>query len=184
MGMFICLEARRALLLMSTPLRGRLARLRDPHRESTVTVHPAMWTDLEFFNQTINSFDASKHLYSVEHYQFRYYQYQRQLKQCRQVLKANANGFFAAAHIFVTTYFAGAMNSEFVNGFAADGAQVPDGGATVILLFTALERARYGATLLCPSSVSVLAPAKRKWPLNRTPIFIPHAVQVPIISMG
>jgi hypothetical protein len=53
-----------------------------------------------------------------------------------RVLIANAQGFFAAAHIFVTTYPANAKKGALVTGFAANG--VPDGGATVMLLGAAL----------------------------------------------
>jgi hypothetical protein len=55
------------------------------------------------------------------------------------VLTANANGALVAAHIFVTSYPANAKNSALATGFAANtGAQVPDGGATVMLLGAAL----------------------------------------------
>lgn len=54
-----------------------------------------------------------------------------------QVLKANAKGYFAAAHIFVTAYPADAKKGALVTGFAANG-RVPDSGATVMLLGAAL----------------------------------------------
>jgi hypothetical protein len=56
------------------------------------------------------------------------------------VLALNANGFDAAAHIFVTTSPANASNSALATGFAGEGAQghVPDGGTTVMLLGVAL----------------------------------------------
>src|SRR5947209_5423010 len=55
------------------------------------------------------------------------------------VLVANAQGAFAAAHIFVTTSPANASNSALVTGFAANGGStVPDGGTTVMLLGAAL----------------------------------------------
>ena len=55
------------------------------------------------------------------------------------VLIANAQGAFAAAHIFVTTSPANASNSALVTGFAANGGStVPDGGTTVMLLGAAL----------------------------------------------
>jgi hypothetical protein len=57
------------------------------------------------------------------------------------VLIANADGFDAAAHIFVTTSPANASNSALATGFAAEtggGISVPDGGMTVMLLGVAL----------------------------------------------
>lgn len=50
------------------------------------------------------------------------------------VLAANAGGSLAAAHIFVASNPANASGSALATGFAADGAQVPDGGSTVALL--------------------------------------------------
>jgi protein with PEP-CTERM/exosortase system signal len=64
------------------------------------------------------------------------------------VLTANAQGFFAASHIFVTTSPANAANGASVTGFAGNGGgtpSVPDGGTTVMLLgaaFGALGMAR------------------------------------------
>jgi hypothetical protein len=55
------------------------------------------------------------------------------------VLAANANGAMAAAHIFVTRLPVNAANGAVCTGFAAnDGARVPDGGTTVMLLGAAL----------------------------------------------
>ena len=56
------------------------------------------------------------------------------------VLAFNADGFDAAAHIFVTAFPANASNSAIVTGFAGEGTgtNVPDGGTTVMLLGAAL----------------------------------------------
>jgi hypothetical protein len=55
------------------------------------------------------------------------------------VLVANANGAMAAAHIFVTKLPVKSINGALATGFAANGgSQVPDGGATVMLLGVAL----------------------------------------------
>jgi len=54
------------------------------------------------------------------------------------VLAANSGGSLAAAHIFVTVSPANAANGALNTGFAANGGQVPDGGATVMLLGVAL----------------------------------------------
>jgi hypothetical protein len=56
------------------------------------------------------------------------------------VLTANAQGAFAAAHIFVTLNPPNLANGALVTGFAANGGSVnvPDGGTTVMLLGAAL----------------------------------------------
>lgn len=55
------------------------------------------------------------------------------------VLTANAQGFFAASHIFVTSSPANASNGALATGFAGNtGGSVPDGGTTVMLLGAAL----------------------------------------------
>jgi protein with PEP-CTERM/exosortase system signal len=64
------------------------------------------------------------------------------------VLTANASGFLAAAHIFVTTSPANAANGASITGFAAGPGgvppppppppSVPDGGTTLMLLGSAL----------------------------------------------
>jgi hypothetical protein len=56
-----------------------------------------------------------------------------------QVLIANLQGAFAAAHIFVAQLINGQLVNVMVTGFAANGgSQVPDGGTTVMLLGAAL----------------------------------------------
>jgi len=88
-------------------------------------------------NQTINSFDGFKHSSST--ISFTLTNISGSWSSAGQVLRANPTGYFAAAHIFVTTYPANAANGALVTGFAANGgAQVPDGGATVMLLGAAL----------------------------------------------
>jgi hypothetical protein len=56
------------------------------------------------------------------------------------VLTANAQGAFAAAHIFVTAAPANQANGALATGFVANGGAVstPDGGMTVMLLGAAL----------------------------------------------
>jgi VPDSG-CTERM motif len=55
------------------------------------------------------------------------------------VLLANVQGALAAAHIFVAQLIDGQLVNVNVTGFAANGgAQVPDGGMTVMLLGMAL----------------------------------------------
>jgi hypothetical protein len=88
-------------------------------------------------NQTINSFDGFMHSSST--ISFTLTNMSGSWSSAGQVLAANAQGLFAAAHIFVTTYPANAKIGALVTGFAANGgAQVPDGGATVMLLGAAL----------------------------------------------
>jgi len=87
-------------------------------------------------NQTIDSFDGFKHSSSTM--SFTLTNMSGSWSSAGQVLMANAQGYFAAAHIFVTTYPANAANGALVTGYVANGAQVPDGGATVMLLGAAL----------------------------------------------
>jgi len=56
------------------------------------------------------------------------------------VLTANGNGAFVAAHIFVAAFPASPAAGALVTGFAANGGAVnaPDGGTTVMLLGAAL----------------------------------------------
>jgi hypothetical protein len=56
------------------------------------------------------------------------------------VLTANANGSFVAAHIFVTAFPADPAAGALATGFASNGGAVntPDGGTTVMLLGAAL----------------------------------------------
>ena len=88
-------------------------------------------------NQTITSFDGFTHSSST--IAFSLTNTSGKWASANQVLIANASGVFAAAHIFVTSYPASTKNSALATGFAANtGAQVPDGGATVMLLGAAL----------------------------------------------
>ncbi len=88
-------------------------------------------------NQTITSFDGFTHSSST--ITFSLTNTSGKWASAAQVLIANASGVFAAAHIFVTSYPANAQNGALATGFAANtGAQVPDGGTTVMLLGMAL----------------------------------------------
>ena len=88
-------------------------------------------------NLTINSFDGFTH--SSDSISFTLTNTSGTWATASAVLKANANGAFAAAHIFVTTSPANAANGASVTGFAATGgSRVPDGGTTVMLLGAAL----------------------------------------------
>ena len=86
-------------------------------------------------NQTISSFGHSSSTFS-----FTLTNISGRWSSAGQVLKANANNYFALAHIFVTTSAANAINRTRVNGFVAGPGfgTVPDGGATVMLLGAAL----------------------------------------------
>jgi hypothetical protein len=89
-------------------------------------------------NQTITSFDGFTH--SSDTISFTLTNTSGTWGTAGQVLIANANGVFAAAHIFVTASPANAKNGALATGFAANGGgtQVPDGGTTVMLLGAAL----------------------------------------------
>jgi hypothetical protein len=89
-------------------------------------------------NQTITSFDGFTHSSST--ISFNLTNTSGTWGTAAQVLIANANGVFAAAHIFVTLSPANAKNGALATGFAANGGgqQVPDGGTTVMLLGAAL----------------------------------------------
>jgi VPDSG-CTERM motif len=87
-------------------------------------------------NQTINSFGGYKQSSST--ISFTLTNTSGSWSSAGQVLKANAKGYFAAVHIFVTASPANAKNGALVTGFAANGVGVPDGGATVMLLGAAL----------------------------------------------
>jgi hypothetical protein len=88
-------------------------------------------------NQTINSFDGFGH--TSDTVSFSLTNTSGTWGSASSVLIANAQGVFAAAHIFVTTSPANASNTALATGFAANGGgQVPDGGTTVMLLGAAL----------------------------------------------
>jgi hypothetical protein len=86
------------------------------------------------FNQTVNSFDGFTH--SSDTISFILTNTSGTWANVMDVLAANADGFYAAAHIFVTTDPANASNGALATGFVTNG--VPDGGATVMLLGMAL----------------------------------------------
>ena len=89
------------------------------------------------FNLRISSFDGFTH--SSDTITFTLTNTSGTWASAADVLIANADGFDAAAHIFVTTSPANASNSALATGFAAESAGgVPDGGTTVMLLGTAL----------------------------------------------
>jgi hypothetical protein len=88
-------------------------------------------------NQTITSFDGFTH--SSGTISFTLTNTSGKWATANSVLIANAHGAMAAAHIFVTLSPANAANGALATGFAANGgAQVPDGGTTVMLLGAAL----------------------------------------------
>ncbi len=88
-------------------------------------------------NQTINSFDGFTH--SSDTISFTLTNTGGTWASSATVLKANSNGVFVAAHIFVTAFPANTSNSALATGFAANGGSfVPDGGTTVMLLGVAL----------------------------------------------
>jgi hypothetical protein len=89
------------------------------------------------FNLTINSFDGFTH--SSDTISFTVTNTSGTWGSAADVLAFNAQGFDAAAHIFVTSSPANASNSALATGFAAESAGgVPDGGTTVMLLGAAL----------------------------------------------
>jgi len=90
-------------------------------------------------NQTVNSFDGFTH--SSDTISFTLTNTSGGTwATSNNVLKANANGVFVAAHIFVTSSPANAANGAVSTGFAANGGSfVPDGGTTVMLLGEALR---------------------------------------------
>ena len=88
-------------------------------------------------NQTINSFDGFTH--SSSSISFTLTNASGTWGNAHQVLIANSQGVYAAMHVFVTASPANAANGALATGFAANGgSQVPDGGATVMLLGAAL----------------------------------------------
>jgi len=92
-------------------------------------------------NQTINSFDGFMHSSST--ISLTLTNTSGTWSNAVHVLAANAQGAFAAAHIFVHTFAAAspnAHNEALATGFAGNGGgpQVPDGGTTVMLLGAAL----------------------------------------------
>jgi hypothetical protein len=90
------------------------------------------------FNLTMNSFDGFTR--SSDHITFTLTNVSGTWASAADVLINNAQGFDAAAHIFVTSAPANASNSALATGFAGEGPQtnVPDGGTTVMLLGVAL----------------------------------------------
>ena len=91
------------------------------------------------FNLTINSFDGFTH--SSDHITFTLTNTSATWLSAADVVTTNANGFDAAAHIFVTTAPANASNSALATGFAGEAPgpfHIPDSGATAMLLGCAL----------------------------------------------
>jgi len=91
------------------------------------------------FNLRISSFDGYTH--SSDTISFTLTNTAGNWGSAASVLAFNANGFDAAAHIFVSaTNPANASISALVTGFAGEGpaGHVPDGGTTVMLLGAAL----------------------------------------------
>jgi len=89
------------------------------------------------FNLTLNSFDGFTH--SSDTISFILTNTSGTWASAADVLVNNANGFDAAAHIFVTSAPANASNSALATGFVGEGTGVvPDGGTTVMLLGVAL----------------------------------------------
>ena len=95
---------------MSTPLRGKLGRLRGPTlaQESTGVVDHEMWTDLEFLIKQSTALTDFGHSSST--FSFTLTNSSGRWSSAGQVLKANAKDYFALAHIFVTASAANAMN--------------------------------------------------------------------------
>lgn len=92
------------------------------------------------FNLRINSDDGYTH--SSDTITFTLTNTSGTWASASDVLINNANGFDAAAHIFVAAFPADASASALATGFAGEGPQspphLPDGGATVMLLGAAL----------------------------------------------
>ena len=89
------------------------------------------------FNQRINSFDGFAH--SSDTLSFTLNNTSGTWASANSVLTGNSSGYLAAGHIFVTTFSPFRENGASVTGFATgNGDSVPDGGATVMLLGTAL----------------------------------------------
>jgi hypothetical protein len=89
-------------------------------------------------NQTFVSFDGFTH--SSDEISFTLTNTSGTWASAAEVLIANDHGVFAAIHVFVTLSPANAANGALATGFAANGGgqEVPDGGATVMLLGAAL----------------------------------------------
>ncbi len=94
------------------------------------------------FNQTINSFDGFTH--SSDLIDFSLTNTSGTWADAASVLTANADGFSAAAHIFVTSSPADASNSALATGYASNGGvtQVPE-PATLLLLGAGLFGAAF-----------------------------------------
>jgi VPDSG-CTERM motif len=86
------------------------------------------------FNGVIDSFDGYTH--SSDTVSFTLNNLSDTWSGANDVLAANADGFDAVAHIFVTSSPANAKGSASVTGFAGEtgGPSTPDGGATAMLL--------------------------------------------------
>jgi hypothetical protein len=88
-------------------------------------------------NQAVNNFDGFS--YAMTTLSFTLTRLSGTWANASQVLIANVQGALAASHIFVAQLINGQLINVNVTGYAANGgAQVPDGGATVMLLGAAL----------------------------------------------
>lgn len=91
------------------------------------------------FNLTIKNFDGFTH--SADEITFTLTNMGGTWASSDDVLISNANGFDAAAHIFVTSSPANAANGAIATGFAGEthgNFHVPDGGSTAMLLAAVL----------------------------------------------
>jgi hypothetical protein len=88
-------------------------------------------------NQTVNDFDGFSHAMTT--LSFTLTRLSGTWANAGSVLIANLQGALAGAHIFVAQLINGQLVNTNVTGYAANGgAQVPDGGTTVMLLGAAL----------------------------------------------
>ena len=88
-------------------------------------------------NQAVNNFDGFS--YAMTTLSFTLTRLSGTWANAGAVLTANLQGALAAAHIFVAQLINGQLVNVNVTGYAANGgAQVPDGGTTVMLLGAAL----------------------------------------------
>jgi len=94
------------------------------------------------FNQTVNDFDGFTH--SADTIRFTLTDTSGTWASASDVLTANADGFLAAAHIFVTSFPANASNGAIALGFAGASSPVPE-PATLALVALGLAALVGGA---------------------------------------